>query len=78
MNSNLTYGVSRRSFMRILGAASAAAGTFPAFAAMQQAEHADFVEVRWANAVCAGCSRFRRTPSLSVRMKIRWARRSLR
>jgi histidinol-phosphate aminotransferase len=37
MNSNMNQGVSRRSFMRILGAASAAAGTFPAFAAMQQA-----------------------------------------
>src|SRR5271154_3455050 len=37
MNSTLTQGVSRRSFMRILGAASAAATTFPAFAAPQQA-----------------------------------------
>jgi histidinol-phosphate aminotransferase len=37
MNSTLTQGVSRRSFMRILGAASAAATTFPAFAATQQA-----------------------------------------
>ena len=37
MNSNMTQGVSRRSFMRILGAASAAATSFPAFAAMQQA-----------------------------------------
>jgi len=37
MNSNLTQGVSRRSFMRILGAASAAATSLPAFAAIQQA-----------------------------------------
>ena len=37
MNSNMNQGVSRRSFMRILGAVSAAAGAFPAFAAMQQA-----------------------------------------
>src|SRR5277367_1126328 len=37
MNSTLTQGVSRRSFMRILGAASAAATTFPALAATQQA-----------------------------------------
>jgi len=36
MNSDLTQGVSRRSFMRILGAASAAATSFPAFAAAQQ------------------------------------------
>ena len=36
MNSNLSTGVSRRSFMRILGAASAAATSFPAFAAVQQ------------------------------------------
>ena len=36
MNSNMTQGVSRRSFMRILGAASAAATTFPAFAGIQQ------------------------------------------
>jgi histidinol-phosphate aminotransferase len=37
MNSNVTQGVSRRSFMRILGAASAAATSLPAFAALQQA-----------------------------------------
>jgi histidinol-phosphate aminotransferase len=37
MTSNLTQGVSRRSFMRILGAASAAATSLPAFAAIQQA-----------------------------------------
>ncbi len=37
MNSNMTQGVSRRSFMRILGAASAAATSFPALAAVQQA-----------------------------------------
>jgi histidinol-phosphate aminotransferase len=37
MNSEITQGVSRRSFMRILGAASAAATTFPAFAAIEQA-----------------------------------------
>src|SRR5260370_15360668 len=37
MNSNMTQGVSRRSFMRILGAASAAATSFPALAAIQQA-----------------------------------------
>jgi len=37
MNSNMTQGVSRRSFMRILGAASAAATSFPAFAAIEQA-----------------------------------------
>src|ERR1700704_988659 len=36
MNSNMTQGVSRRSFMRILGAASAAATTYPAFAGIQQ------------------------------------------
>ena len=36
MNSNMTQGVSRRSFMRILGAASAAATTIPAFAGIQQ------------------------------------------
>ncbi|MDT7817794.1 MAG: histidinol-phosphate aminotransferase, partial [Acidobacteriaceae bacterium] len=36
MNSNMTQGVSRRSFMRILGAASAAATTLPAFAGIQQ------------------------------------------
>jgi histidinol-phosphate aminotransferase len=36
MNSNMTQGVSRRSFMRILGAASAAATSFPALAAIQQ------------------------------------------
>jgi histidinol-phosphate aminotransferase len=37
MNSNMSQGVSRRSFMRILGAASAAATSLPAFAAIQQA-----------------------------------------
>jgi histidinol-phosphate aminotransferase len=37
MNPNMTQGVSRRSFMRILGAASAAATSLPAFAALQQA-----------------------------------------
>jgi histidinol-phosphate aminotransferase len=37
MNSPMNTGVSRRSFMRILGAASAAATTFPAFAAVQSA-----------------------------------------
>jgi histidinol-phosphate aminotransferase len=36
MNSFMTQGVSRRSFMRILGAASAAATSFPAFAGIQQ------------------------------------------
>src|SRR5258708_8921406 len=36
MNSTMTQGVSRRSFMRILGAASAAATSFPALAAIQQ------------------------------------------
>jgi histidinol-phosphate aminotransferase len=36
MNSNMTQGVSRRSFMRILGAASAAATSFPALAAIEQ------------------------------------------
>jgi histidinol-phosphate aminotransferase len=36
MNSNMTQGVSRRSFMRILGAASAAATSMPAFAGLQQ------------------------------------------
>jgi histidinol-phosphate aminotransferase len=36
MNSTMTQSVSRRSFMRILGAASAAATTFPAFAGIQQ------------------------------------------
>lgn len=36
MNSNMTQGVSRRSFMRILGAASAAATSLPAIAAIQQ------------------------------------------
>jgi histidinol-phosphate aminotransferase len=37
MNSDRTQGVSRRSFMRILGAASAAATSLPAFATMQPA-----------------------------------------
>jgi histidinol-phosphate aminotransferase len=37
MNSDTTQGVSRRSFMRILGAASAAATTLPAFALQQAA-----------------------------------------
>ena len=36
MDSTINTGVSRRSFMRILGAASAAATSFPAFAAVQQ------------------------------------------
>ena len=36
MNSTMTQGVSRRSFMRILGTASAAATTLPAFAGIQQ------------------------------------------
>jgi histidinol-phosphate aminotransferase len=36
MNSDTMQSVSRRSFMRILGAASAAATSFPAFAATQQ------------------------------------------
>ena len=36
MNPNMTQAVSRRSFMRIFGAASAAATTFPAFAGIQQ------------------------------------------
>jgi histidinol-phosphate aminotransferase len=35
MNTDLKNGVSRRNFMRILGAASAAATSFPAFAAAQ-------------------------------------------
>jgi len=37
MNNVLKTGLSRRSFMRTLGAASVAATSFPAFAAMQQA-----------------------------------------
>ena len=37
MNSANSTGVSRRSFMRILGAASAAATSFPALAAVQNA-----------------------------------------
>ncbi len=37
MNSDMTHGVSRRSFMRILGAAGAAATSLPAFAAIEQA-----------------------------------------
>jgi histidinol-phosphate aminotransferase len=37
MNSDMTQGVSRRSFLRIVGAASAAATSFPAFAAMTPA-----------------------------------------
>src|SRR3984957_3530889 len=37
MNYPINTGVSRRSFMRILGAASAAATTFPAFATVQSA-----------------------------------------
>jgi histidinol-phosphate aminotransferase len=37
MNSDITQGVSRRSFMRILGAASAAATSFPALALQQPA-----------------------------------------
>ncbi|MGD0444143.1 MAG: pyridoxal phosphate-dependent aminotransferase [Edaphobacter sp.] len=37
MNPILTQGVSRRSFMKILGAASAAAAPLPAFAAREQA-----------------------------------------
>jgi histidinol-phosphate aminotransferase len=37
MNSDITQGVSRRSFMRILGAASAAATSLPAFALQQTA-----------------------------------------
>jgi histidinol-phosphate aminotransferase len=37
MNSELSNGVSRRNFMRILGAASAAATTFPAFASQAPA-----------------------------------------
>src|ERR1700734_831309 len=36
MNSEFPNGVSRRNFMRILGAASAAATSFPAFAVAQQ------------------------------------------
>ena len=36
MTSDMTQGVSRRSFMRLLGAASAATTSLPAFAAMQQ------------------------------------------
>jgi histidinol-phosphate aminotransferase len=36
MTSDTTQGVSRRSFMRLLGAASAATTSLPAFAAMQQ------------------------------------------
>jgi histidinol-phosphate aminotransferase len=37
MSSDMTQGVSRRSFMRILGAAGAAATSLPAFAAIEQA-----------------------------------------
>jgi histidinol-phosphate aminotransferase len=37
MNNELKSGLSRRSFMRTLGAASVAATSFPAFAGMQQA-----------------------------------------
>ena len=40
MNPNMMQGVSRRSFMRILGAASAAATTLPAFAGIQPATQA--------------------------------------
>ena len=77
MNSDMTQGVSRRSFLRIVGAASAAATSFPAFAAMT------------AGCTCrpgcddevgsaGGCSRFRLTLSSSARMRIRWDRRSPR
>lgn len=38
MSSEFTNGVSRRSFLRVLGAASAAATSFPAFAATQAAQ----------------------------------------
>jgi len=41
MNNELKSGLSRRSFMRTLGAASVAATSFPAFAALQQAPAAD-------------------------------------
>ena len=37
MNSDITQGVSRRSFLRIVGAASAAATSFPALAAITPA-----------------------------------------
>jgi histidinol-phosphate aminotransferase len=40
MNSDMTQGVSRRSFMRLLGAASAVTTSLPSFAAVQQAAQA--------------------------------------
>jgi len=44
MNSDMTQGVSRRSFMRLLGAASAVTTSLPALAAMQQAAPAQPVK----------------------------------
>ena len=58
MNSDLTQGVSRRSFMRLLGAASAATTSLPAFAAMQQAGRPQPHNLR--SVVCAGCRISRR------------------
>jgi histidinol-phosphate aminotransferase len=46
MNSTMTQGVSRRSFMRILGAASAAATSFPALALQQSGTQATTPSVR--------------------------------
>ncbi len=46
MNSDMTQGVSRRSFMRLLGAASAATASLPSFAAVQQAAPAQPVKRR--------------------------------
>ena len=74
MNSNMTQGVSRRSFMRILGAASAAATSFPALAAVQQATQAAGARPHAATA-WAACS-FRPTQSSSARTKTRLAPRS--
>ena len=75
MNSDMTQGVSRRSFMRLLGAASAAATSFPAFAAMQQAAApAQTCEASYARDAAI----FRPIRSSSARMKIRWDRRSRR
>jgi histidinol-phosphate aminotransferase len=54
MNNECKTGLSRRSFMRTLGAASVAATSFPAFAAMQQAPAAAAAPQRRRGAAAGG------------------------
>ena len=82
MSSSSHTGVSRRSFMRILGAASATAASFPALAAVQQGAAAAAAQGSGRRGLGgADMGEMRQlspTPSSSARTRTRLDRRSRR